>query len=414
VRLWNGEYREQLPLLTRLSGEVDKRELLLLAALLHDIGKGEGEAHSEKGAAMIPTIARRMGFSKEDGERLEFLVRHHLLFAHVAQRRDLHDEKMIIQIARQMGKSENVKMLYLLTFADIKAVGPDVWTEWKALLLQELYEKVFNVLERGDFRLEAHSERVRNVRKRVQEILDSEYPATLVRDELKALSVRHLLSNPPELLADHVRMLLSLSGSTFVSKLTHEPEKGYSSYSICTLDMHGLFSMITGVMAANGINILGAQIHTSTNGKALDILQVNSPQGFVITDQGRWQNLNKDMQMVLQGKTRVKTLVEKRQRPSLFAEKPRPRFPTVIEIDNEVSEDYTVLDIYTHDKVGLLYRITSSLTGLGLYIGVSKISTKIDQVADVFYVRDIFGHKVTDEKKLEKIRKKLLKAIEEE
>lgn len=414
VKLRNGEYGKELPLLTRLAGEVDKWELLLLAALLHDIGKGEGEGHSEKGAAMIPTIARRMGFSKEDCERLEFLVLHHLLFAHVAQRRDLHDEKMIIQIARLMGKSENVKMLYLLTFADIKAVGPEVWTDWKALLLQELYEKVFNVLERGDFKLEAHSERVKKVRKKVQEILESEFSASQVRDELKAMSVRHLLSNQPGVLAEHVRMLLSLGGSTFVSKLVHEPEKGYSSYSICTLDVHGLFSMITGVMAANGINILGAQIHTSTNGKALDILQVNSPQGFVVTDQARWEKLHADMKAVLQGKTRVRTLVEKRQRPSLFAEKSRPRFPTVIEIDNEVSEDYTVIDIYTHDKVGLLYRITSTLTGLGLYIGVSKISTKIDQVADVFYVRDIFGQKITDEKKLDKTRKKLLKAIDEE
>ncbi len=106
--------------------------------------------------------------------------------------------------------------------------------------------------------------------------------------------------------------------------------------------------------------------------------------------------------------------MEKRKRPVLFVEKPKPRFPTVIEIDNEVSDDYTVLDIFTHDKVGLLYRITSTLTRLGLYIGVSKISTKVDQVADVFYVRDIFGHKIVDPKKLEQIRKRLLKAIDEE
>jgi [protein-PII] uridylyltransferase len=414
VKLWNGEYMEQLPLLTRLAAEIDKRELLLLAALLHDIGKGEGSGHAEKGAAMAPTIARRMGFSREDGDRLEFLVRNHLLFAHVAQRRDLHDEKMIIQIARQMGNSENVKMLYLLTFADIKAVGPDVWTDWKALLLQELYEKVFNVIERGEFKFEARSERVKKVKKKVLEILDTEYPPAQVRDELKALTVRHLLSNPPETIAEHVKMLLSLKGSTFLSKVVHEPEKGYSRYSICTLDMHGLFSMITGVMAANGMNILGARINTSTNGKALDVLEVNSPQGFAITDESRWKKLDEDMSQVLQGKIKVKSLVEKRKRPALFVEKPKPRFPTKIEIDNEVSDGYTVIDIFTHDKIGLLYRITSTLTSLGLYIGVSKISTKVDQVADVFYVRDIFGHKIVDAKKLEQIRKRLLKAIEED
>jgi len=414
VKLWNGDYRERLPLLTGLSGEIDKRELLLLAALLHDVGKGEGSGHAEKGAAMVPTIARRLGLSREDGERLEFLVRNHLLFAHIAQRRDLHDEKMIVQVARQLGNSENVKMLYLLTFADIKAVGPDVWTEWKALLLQELYEKVFSVIERGDFKFEARSERVKKVKRKVLDILDTEYPVAQIKDELKALSVRHLLSNPPEVLSDHVRMLLSLSGAKFVSKVDHEPDKGYSNYSICTLDLHGLFSMITGVMAANGMNILGAQIHTSTNGKVLDVLQVNSPQGFVITDENRWQKLDEDMRTVLQGKLKVKSLVEKRRRPTFLAEKPKPRFPTTVEIDNEVSDDYTVLDIFTHDKIGLLYRITSTLTGLGLYIGVSKISTKVDQVADVFYVRDIFGHKIVDVNKLEEIKRKLLQAIDQE
>lgn len=411
--LWRGEHREDLPLLTQLANEVDKRELLALAVLLHDMGKGEGGGHAEKGAAMVPTIARRMGLSKEDGERLEFLVANHLLFAHIAQRRDLHDEKMIIQFARQMGKSENLKMLYLLTYADIKGVGPDVWTEWKALLLQELYEKAYQVLERGDFRFEASSERVKKVKRKVVEILGDEFPAGVVKEELKAMTTRHLLSNPPAIIAEHVRILLSLGEHTMITRVVHEPERGYTNYTICTLDVPGLFSKITGVMAANGMNILGAQIHTSTNGKALDILQVNSPQGFVITDESRWTRLEDDMRQVLQGKVQVGKLVEKRRRPTFLAEKPKPRFPARVEIDNEVSATYTVIDIYAHDKVGLLYQVTSALTELGLYIGVSKISTKVDQVADVFYVKDIFGHKVTSEEKLAEIRERIIGAVEE-
>ncbi len=414
VKLWKGEHTKDLPLLSRLAREVDKRELLLLAVLFHDIGKGQGGGHADRGADMMPTIARRMGLSKEDGERLEFLVRNHLLFAHIAQRRDLHDEKMVIQFARQMGESENLKMLYLLTYADIKAVGPDAWTEWKALLLQELYEKAFEVLERGDFRLEARSERVKNVKRKVQELLADEYPSASIRDELKAMTTRHLLSNPAPVIAEHIRILISLGDETCVMKVGHEPEKGYSNFTICTLDVPGLFSMITGVMAASGMNILGAQIHTSTNGKALDVLQINSPQGFVITDDSRWRRVEEDMRRVLEGKVRVRTLVEKRQRPSLLGEKVKPRFPTRVEIDNEVSSDYTVIDIYTHDKVGLLYGISSTLTELGLYIGVAKISTKVDQVADVFYVKDIFGQKLSSEEKLTEVKVRLLKAIDEE
>lgn len=413
ARLCQGEHAKELTLLTRLARDVDKKELLLLAVLLHDIGKGEGGGHAEKGAAMARTIARRMGLSREDSERLEFLVRQHLLFAHIAQRRDLHDEKMIIQFARQMEKSENLKMLYLLTYADIKAVGPDVWTEWKAMLLQELYEKAYAVLERGDFRLEARGERVKGVKKRVLELFADEFPAAQVRRELNAMTTRHLLSNNPAVLTEHVRLLLELEETNLVMRVTHEVESGYSNFTICTFDMPGLFSMITGVMAANGMNILGAQIQTTTNGKVLDILQINSPQGFVVTDESRWKKLEEDMRQVLEGKVRVAALVEKRRRPGLLVEKPKPKFPSRIEVDNEVSEDYTVIDIYTHDKVGLLYQITSTITELGLYIGVSKISTKVDQVADVFYVKDIFGHKIRDERKLAEIKEKLLKAIEE-
>ncbi len=413
VRLVNGVYRDTHSLLSRLAGEIAKRELLLLAVLLHDIGKGEGGNHSEKGAEMMPTIARRLGLTKEDSERLEFLVRHHLLFAHIAQRRDLHDEKMIIQFARQMGTSENLKMLYLLTFADLKAVGPDVWTDWKAMLMEELYEKTFAVLERGDFKYEVGSDRVKKVRKKVLELLENEYPAAVVKEEVKSLSTRNLLSSPPAFIAEEVRLLLALKDSVLLSRVQHAADGSYSNVTICTWDIPGLFSMITGVMAANGMNILGAQIHTSTNGKALDVLQVNTPQGFIITDPARWERVEEDLRQVIQGKVQVQTLVEKRHRPNVLIEKVKPRFPTTIEIDNDVSDEYTVIDIYTHDKVGLLYCITSTLTRLGLYIGISKISTKIDQVADVFYVKDIFGHKLTSEEKLAEVKQRLLAAIEE-
>ncbi|HBG04865.1 MAG: [protein-PII] uridylyltransferase [Geobacteraceae bacterium GWC2_58_44] len=414
AKLWRGEHRDTLPLLTQLALEVDKRWLLLLAVLLHDVGKGSGGGHAEVGAELSRTVARRMGLSKEDGERLQFLVRQHLLLAHIAQRRDLHDERMIIQFARQMEKSENLKMLYLLTYADIKAVGPEVWTEWKALLLQELYEKAFQVLERGDFKLEASGDRVRRVKRAVFELLREDYPAQLIKDELQSLTTRHLLSYAPEVIAGHLKVLLSLGDSKLVLKLSHETERGYTNVTVCTFDIPGLFSKITGVMAANGMNILGAQIHTNTNEKVLDILQVNSPQGFVITDENRWARLETDLRQVLSGDVRVSALVAKRHRPSILTEKAKPTVPARVEIDNEVSSDYTVIDIYAHDKVGLLYSITSTLTRLGLYIGVSKISTKVDQVADVFYVKDIFGQKISEPGKLEEIRRALLVAIDQD
>jgi [protein-PII] uridylyltransferase len=226
------------------------------------------------------------------------------------------------------------------------------------------------------------------------------------------MTIRHLLSNSPPVIAEQVKILLALDNGNLITRLSHEPERGVSHFTICTWDVPGLFAMITGVMAANGINILGAQIHTSSNGKVLDILQVNSPQGFIISDEGRWKRVEEDLEQVLSRKVQVGALVEKRQRPTVLAERAKPRFPSRVEIDNEVSSDYTVIDIVTHDKVGLLYRITSTLTELGLYIGIAKISTKVDQVADVFYVKDIFGHKITSADRLEEMRERLVKAVE--
>lgn len=412
-QILNGELAATLPLPCEVAKQIGKRELLLLSVLFHDIGKGEGGGHAEKGANMIPTIARRMGLSKEGSERLEFLVRQHLLFAHIAQRRDLSDEKMLLQFARQMGTSENLKMLYLLTVADVRAVGSDVWTNWKASLLNELYEKAFNILERGNFELEASSERARAIRRTVREMVEYDIPATTAREELRAMPIRYLLSTPLTTIADHLRLLVRMPVQDVVMQHQHEQENGYSIFTICTYDVPGLFAKITGVMAANGVNILGAQIFTSTKGKVLDILQVNSAQGLVITDETRWNKVAEDMTRVIHGESNVADLVEKRQRPTLLVAKEARRFPTRIEIDNEVSEDYTVIDIYAHDKVGLLYLITSTLTRLGLYIGVSKISTKVDQVADVFYVRDIFGHKITAEDKLEELTATLTQAIDD-
>jgi [protein-PII] uridylyltransferase len=414
VKLWRGDYRDKKPLLTKVANDIEKRDLMLLAVLFHDIGKGSGKDHCNKGADLIPTIARRLGLGKEDSKRLEFLVRSHLLMTHISQRRDLHDDKLIVQFARSMGMSENLKMLYLLTFADIKAVGPDVWSEWKGLLLQELYEKTYEVLERGDFRLERRSEKVRNRKRNVVELLEEEFGERTVKDALKSMGTRYLLSHRSAEIVEHIRLLLSRGERTLVMKVEPEPHGQYSQLTISTLDVPGLFSKITGVMAANGINILGAQIFTQSNGVALDTLQVRSPAGELITDPEKWRRMEDDLVSVIEGRSLVDDLVRKRHRPSILTGRPMPRSPNRVEIDNEVSDEYTVIDIYAHDKVGLLYQITKTLKELGLYIGVSKISTKVDQAADTFYVQDIFSQKITHAEKLEEIRSRLLESLDAE
>jgi [protein-PII] uridylyltransferase len=171
--------------------------------------------------------------------------------------------------------------------------------------------------------------------------------------------------------------------------------------------------MITGVMAANGINILGAQIYTRSNGFALDILHVNKPVGGVIDDPAKWQKVQSDLTSVLEGRVKVSSLVRKRQEGSSLPGQKKPRFPNRVDFDCDVSREHTVIDVFAHDKVGLLYRMTKTLAELGLYIHVAKISTKVDQVADTFYVKDIFGQTISDEAKREEVRKALLECMEE-
>jgi len=181
---------------------------------------------------------------------------------------------------------------------------------------------------------------------------------------------------------------------------------------ISTLDVPSLFSMITGVLAANSVNILGAQIYTRSNGAALDVFHVNRLHAGIIDDEVKWNKVRQELAAVIEGRTPLAELVAKRTRSSGLTAKKLPRYPSRIVFDNEVSAEHTVIDIYSHDKVGLLYYISRALADLGLYIHIAKISTKADQVTDTFYVKDIFGQKIVEEDKLEEIRQRLQEALD--
>lgn len=407
TRLWSGEYAEKKPLLTRLAGEIEKPGLMIIAVLLHDIGKGEGHKHCEKGAVMIPTIARRLGLGKEDSKRLEFLVRNHLQMAYISQRRDLHDHHLIAQFAQIMENSENLKMLYLLTFADIKAVGPDVWSEWKGFLLQELYEKTYAVMERGNFQAEQSSDKLRKRKRNVIDKLAEDFDIKDIRECLRNFSTRYLMSYRSTDIAKHMQVILTRGRRTVAMLVEHNHEQCYTNVIISTVDIPGLFSLIAGVMASNGINILGAQIFTQKNGVAIDILQVGA-NGKIYTSTAKWQRIEEQLNWYVEGRGHIDELVHKKEKSILNLAHAAPEVTVRVDIDNDVSFEYTVIDIATKDKVGLLYQLTNRFKQLGLYIYLSKITTKGDMAGDTFYVQDIFGHKVTDPAKLAEIRQALL------
>jgi [protein-PII] uridylyltransferase len=409
-RLKAGEYAESLPLLTQLAREAEKIELLYLGLMFHDIGKGFGGGHSEIGAGMIRGIARRMRLNVDDGVLVEFLVRHHLLMTHTAFRRDLEDERTIVNFAQTVGSSDNLKMLYLLTFADIKGVGPEIWNPWKAALLGELYVKtldVFEEKEKGGFEKPDAPSVLRRIHGRIRRELSKNYPAEKVNLFIEAMPARYFLSTSEDEILAHFALIDQFAGSGAVSSVAHYPEKDCSSVVVCTWDRPGLFAAITGVLTALRLDILNARIFTASDGRILDVFRISHHgKSETVMSEAKWAKFRSTLADVLDGKIDVARLVAN-SKGSLFLQKRTPNVSTAIQIDNEASEGLTIVEVFTADRIGVLFTIAYALHQLGLSIHVAKISTNVDQVADVFYVTDEKGDKILDPDRLEEIRSSL-------
>lgn len=413
-RLKSGEFRAEAPLLTQLARETEKIEILYLGLMFHDIGKGLGGGHSEKGRDIAREIAGRLGLNVDDRQQLEFLVLHHLLLAHTAFRRDIDDEKLVLDFAKAMGNPANLKMLYLLTYADMKSVGPQVWNHWKASLLEQLYlssVRVLEEMEKGEFRGEDRMSRLRRIKTRVESRLAAEHSADRVRAFIAAMPDRYFLGTPEDEMPAHFELVERFKDQVYVSAVRHLPEKEFTEITICTTDRPGLFANIAGVLAAMGLDILSARIITREDGLILDtfrISQMNMPETVMKAE--KWQRVQALLEKALAGELDVARLVSQSDKPSLF-KKRVAKVPTAIQIDNAASDDFTIVEVYTQDRIGVLFTITHTLHQLGLSIHVAKISTNVDQVADIFYVADEHGGKIGDAVRLEAIRGGLYEAL---
>ncbi|HEX3034800.1 MAG TPA: [protein-PII] uridylyltransferase [Thermodesulfobacteriota bacterium] len=411
--LIHGKYEKEFPLLARIAKGVTKRHVLYLSCLFHDMGKGEGRNHAQRGAVMATQIAERMGLSEEETEQLEFLVKHHLIMPHFSQRRDVHDESLIFRFAKSVRTLETLSLLYLLTFADIRSVGPDVWTNWKGMLLEELYLRTAGVLRRGEFKRELPEEKAAKSTAKVVQILRSEIPEDRTRMHLENMPNSYFMGFSPDKISYHLRLIERFREGTGTDVVFY-PDEGYDEFTFWGYDEPGIFSRLCGVIAGNGINILGARIITRNDGRILDVFYVNRLGKSTYEGKEMWDKVNDSLHSVLRGEINVEELVAKRKKYKPIYEKSIPKDPTRVETDNESSDLATVIDVYTHDRVGLLYDITKTLTRLGLSIDYAKISTKVDQVADIFYVREIDGGKVFSPEKLKEIESALSKAIDVE
>lgn len=401
---------ESFPVITEIASSLKNRHILYLACLMHDMGKGQGRDHSKRGAAMVPKIAERMGLGHREMKQLQYLVHQHLIMPHISQRRDMHDQSLIKQFAKSLKSIETLDHLFLLTFADMRSVGPDVWTNWKGMLLKELYLRTAAVLEGKPLHLESLDAHADAMKKKVVDTLEGQIDRERVLEFLEGMPSSYFNVFSRKTIAYHVRTLEKF-GEEAGTVVNHNTAEGFDEFIYWGRDEVGIFTKISGVLAASGLNIMGARIVTRGDGRILDVFYVNRNGRSTYEDPSVWAKVRKNLFAVLRGKADVDELVLKRQGTGLTLEKQVPRLPTRIEFDNTSSQGSTVVDIYTHDREGLLYLISNTLNKLGLSINYAKISTKVDQVADVFYVTDTEDRKITDKATLKRIESGLMSAI---
>jgi [protein-PII] uridylyltransferase len=385
---------------------IERPDLLMLGMLLHDIGKALGHGHVAKGIPLVQQLTRRLALPAEDAATLEFLVAHHLTMSHIAQRRDIHDPKTVDDLAATVRNPQWLGKLYLLTYADMKAVGPGVMTPWQAAILWDLYSLTLARLTGGK-RDEPNRTLLTD---RVHAAVRDEVSRQAVMGHLAMMSDRYLGGTGVERIAEHLRLVQQLDSSPVVTEVFHHPDLGTSDLVVVTRDLPGLFAVLAGTLAANALNIISAQIHTRADGVAIDTFQASDPLGEAVTSAAHWGRTLGDLRAVLSGDRRVEDLLAERQQKA-FREARPPEAPPKIAIDNQLSDASTVVEVKSPDRLGLLYLITRTLSASGLDIANARIATEIDQAFDTFYVTDRAGRKITDEAAMLRVREALEDAL---
>jgi [protein-PII] uridylyltransferase len=304
-----------------------------------------------------------------------------------------------------------LSMLYLLTYADIRSIGPGVWSDWKGGLLEELYRNTSVCLGRNRKTPASRRREDIRIKKSVERQLGDGFDSASIENFIQALPERYLLSMEADAIAAHMMMageLDEISMSTFCREL---PERGCTEISIVTRDAPGLFEKITGVLSANGVNVLDAQFYTNARGEAVDVLWITDATNKPVSDPEVLSNIRVQMSEVVDEKRSLEEIVSAHIRPRILSGSVRKR-SNVVTVDNDVSDAETIVEIQTDDRRGLLYTIAACFNGLGLTIDRAMITTQVDRVIDVFYIRERSGGKVESRQRLELIKDRLKESID--
>lgn len=409
--LERGELTEAAPVASSLVDHLQSRRALYTAVLLHDIAKGRGGDHSVLGAEIALAICPMLGLSAEETEMVSWLVLHHLLLSQTAFKRDIDDPKTILDLVDTVQSPERLKLLLVLTVADMRAVSPKVWNGWKATLLRELYTRVAEVLAGGlatterDVRVarakEAAAERLSDwTAEDIATFLDLGYPA-------------YWLSFDPATHERHGRMIRDASHRQAPLSVQHEVlhNRAVTEVTVYAADHAGLFSRIAGALAIAGASIVDARIHTLTSGMALDTFWIQDANGGIFASPQRLARLSVLIEQALSGSLRMDNEIRGLSDALLGQRMRAIHVPPRVVIDNHASNTHTVVEVNGRDRPGLLHDVTAAITGQGMQIASAHVSTYGVRAIDVFYIKDVFGLRIQNERKLDNLRHAILDAL---
>lgn len=423
------EYALDPSLLGEVYQEIRRKDLLHLAVLLHDLGKGRKEDHCEVGKTIAEETAARLGCDEHETRMLVFLVHKHLLMSNTAFRRDPYDEKVLLPFAEEVKTPEMLRMLLILTLADIAAVAPGVLNKWKQSLLIQLYLRTLPKLS-GEQEKTVGPEYIKQLANEVaREFTDTTIGgADWIESQLGQFPIRYLHGTPPKRIAAHLGAVGRLKPGGVLVEETFDEELGMSEYTVITYDnlTPGIFSKMAGAMAAEGLDILDAQITTREDGIVVNTFQASDPDYAGVPPEDRRASVAETIIRVLKGEETVEQLMSRKTRMHTGHQLPASRHATEVQTDNGICDRFTIIDVFADDTQGLLYVITRAIFQLGLSVHAARISTGLDddiqqslrtvgrhQVVDVFYVTDQQGGKIEDHARLDAIRSTITQSIDQ-
>ena len=408
-----GALADELPLASTLVHQLRMRDVLYLALLLHDVAKGRGGDHSEIGADIARDVARRLGFTPDEVESVAWLVRWHLLFSMTAFKRDPNDPRTVDDFVGRVRSLERLRLLLVLTAADITAVGPGRMTAWKASLLRMLYHRAEAVLA-GGREAEDREVRVAAAREKLRARL-ADWPEADIAQFEERLPVTYWLSTDAGMQERHARLVRGGGRGPLVESRI-DRTRDATEMTLFAPDFIGLFARIAGAVATSGAGIVDARVFTTNDGMAIDTIWIQAGDGGAIGDEERLERLERRV---------VRALAEDGAGAgggdeAAFVAPPPPARTAAIAlephvlVDNGASTGFTVIEVSARDRPGLLYDITRTLSACGVSIGSAHISTVGSRAVDVFYVRDRFGLKLSREAQIARVQERLSEMLARE